>query len=475
MLSESISNSSILYDELGKLINDSDNVNNNKDNSVAAFNSGKNQKKTSNAEVTNKGFPQNSQEYESPVVNIGEDITEEIKNQRRNLKGRKARPAQMKITLDDLPPITLSTKTLSPNKLDNTKEAEQDSKKDDDVEVIDNNCRPESTPRTGNIIEKKDSLEESLGKYLTSSLDSFKKEFIEFLEQILVDYDKTSEIIEQFINGLVYDLKNEITLNIGSSFPLSVPLPIDLPATHKTKCYYSNFKGILSEISARKSTIKRQMKHNVNDLKREAHDRNDSVREYMQKKCEIRKKTRVVSKNMLQTEIHHKDIERQLEYVHNKQNELLSKHNAQNTFSQSLLHDECKPIMLEEDISSMIDELRTYLSEFSYSPLGLETSINEELSDIQKRRVSINDNLRSFYDLYAKKASSNWNPFLQISSIMNSRTLRSKSLTRTRQTNNDTDENFSITRQLSVFLANCLVEFLCFALYQSLSYRIILY
>ena len=244
-------------------------------------------------------------------------------------------------------------------------------------------------------------VEFHVNNYLDKRLKDLKNEFSSNLNFMLDKQMDCDQIINNFTKNLLSDVERELKFDI---FPSSIPMipfnvGIDLP---KQRINYDSMIELITEFQARKLTVSESLKSYHQDLHKEIHQRNKAYKTNKQQKDEMRRQLRNAKKKGYTCEIMLSMLADEIETVKKRTEEITKKTSdieAQNTTRQM-------EYVSTKDCLREINTLLPDLSQKVADPIdfdGYGALFDEEIQDIHKRRISINNNLQEMCSVLIEK------------------------------------------------------------------------
>lgn len=344
-----------------------------------------------------------------------------IKKENKKGKHRLPRKPQMKISLDDLPPVVLPSSPLS------VATQPQSSRNSPVSKPIVTQSIPQATetiPKTrpASIVN---SIESNIISYLDNSLKNLKESFKEELEGILSSSDSLNLLIDRFSKRLASDVRSEIIFR-AEPYKFQDLFDIQIEYTRPNYRLYSNtvLPLSVSEIKARQVTYKNQIKSHVKEFRTTVHNRNQAIREIGQKKYDLRKKYREDLAIHYSMEAKRKIIDFKLKRMRERKNDIISRisklETTENTSADELVSD----IELSESMSPFFAEVDAFDSEnFGFA----RQFIDGELEDQMRRRELVRNDTDKFLSLLQEAADTP--PSFAVSRLPESRSIMGRTVT----------------------------------------------
>ena len=315
----------------------------------------------------------NTKKSETKIKSETKNPKEPVANSKSNSKGQ--RPPKKKIhlpdiKLDDLPPLSMPPLFKS----------------NSNSSIGQYSSEPASpTSPLGKI-------ESHLNNYLDMQLKGLKNEFCSTLNLLLDKEDNYDNIITRFTNGLLIDVERELKINVAPAPMPIIPfnISIDLP---KQRYKQESLINTIPELQARKITIAESLKAYQKDIKREAHDRNKTYKTIKKEKDDMRHKLRAAQKKCYQCEFNLGMITTDIEITKKRAIEMEKRTNELDTNNSNKEMEFVSKGDYLREVSALLPDLSQKIDEpASYDGYG--QLLDEELQDIHKRRMSINNNLQ---------------------------------------------------------------------------------
>ena len=302
-------------------------------------------------------------------------------------KQKKPRKPNMKVhlpdlQLNDLPPISMPILTKSTSA----------------SSIGQQYSEPTSPTQIGKI-------ESQINNYLDNRLKELKNEFCSNLNNLLdkrVDYD---HIINKFTKNLMSDVEREIKFDYMATSLPTIPFNVGIDL-QKRRTNFDSLSDMITEFKARNATVSESLQSYHHDLRKEIHQRNKVYKTNKKQKDDLNTQLRHAKKKGYRCEMMLSMLAAEIECVKKKSEDVVKKTN-------DLDNQNSAKAMEYISTRDFIRELNSFLPDLSQSvsdPIsfdGYNSIFNEEIQDIHKRRISINNTLQEMcsvlIDKYEKK------------------------------------------------------------------------